>query len=385
MIGKIFKGLLDKDKLDIFVFLGTRPEVIKMAPVILRLKSETWVELKVILTAQHRELLDQMLDVFGIKVNEDFNLMRSNQKLPELTAKLIRKISHFLRERKPDLVLVQGDTTTVMATAIACYYEGILFGHVEAGLRSKDLYNPFPEEFNRIVVDRLAELCFAPTEKAKKNLLREGISEEKVFVTGNTVIDALLKVARQDVPLPMGIEEKLRNGYRLLLVTLHRRESFGEPLKEVFSAVAKLVELHPDLIVLYPVHPNPNVKEMAYKFFQGKERIFLIEPLDYLTFVSAMKKSYLILTDSGGVQEEAPALGKPVLVARDATERPEIIEHGLGKLVGRNKERIISEVGRLLEDKEYYRNMAKGYSPYGDGRASKRIVEIIKKWWTKRV
>jgi len=367
----------------IFVFLGTRPEVIKMAPVILALKKEPWANLKIILTAQHRELLDQMLAVFDIKADEDFNIMKPDQALPELTAELIKRISDFLRERKPDLVLAQGDTTTVMATAISCFYEKIPFGHVEAGLRSGDLYNPFPEEFNRIVADRLAELNFAPTERARQNLLREGIPEEKIFVTGNTVIDALLMTAKKEVAIPK-VDSYLKNRHKLMLITFHRRESFGKPLNEVLQAVKELTQKRKELIVLYPVHPNPNVREEAYKILQGIERVILAEPLDYISFISAMKKSYIILTDSGGIQEEAPALGKPVLVARDITERPEVIEHGLGKLVGRSKERIISEVEKLLEDEDYYKSMAKGYSPYGDGRASERIVEIIKKWWMEK-
>jgi len=376
---------MSKYKLKVFIFLGTRPEVIKMAPVISRLKAEPWAEVKVISTAQHRELLDQMLEVFAIAVDEDFNLMKPNQVLSKLTAELIERISDFLAKKRPHLVLAQGDTTTVMATAISCYYEKIPFGHVEAGLRSGDLYSPFPEEFNRIVADRLADLCFAPTEKAKSNLLKEGIPESRIFVTGNTVIDSLLEVAKREVPLPENIDSALQKGKKLLLVTFHRRESFGEPLKEVFSAVARLVDLHKDLLVLYPVHPNPNVKTLAEKFFYGKERVYITEPLDYIQFVSAMKKSYVILTDSGGVQEEAPALSKPVLVARDTTERPEVIEHGLGKLVGRCQEKIVEEVSRLLEDETHYKSMAKGYSPYGDGKASQRIVNIIKKWWEKRL
>jgi UDP-N-acetylglucosamine 2-epimerase (non-hydrolysing) len=367
----------------IFILLGTRPEVIKMAPVILALKKEPWAELRVISTAQHRELLDQMLAVFDIKTDEDFNIMKPNQSLPDLTSELIKRVSDFLRERKPDLVLAQGDTTTVMATAISCFYEKIPFGHVEAGLRSGDLYNPFPEEFNRIVADRLAELNFAPTERARQNLLREGIPEEKIFVTGNTVIDALLMTARREIQIPE-VDPYLRNRIKLMLITFHRRESFGEPLREVLQAVKDLAQRRRELVVLYPVHPNPNVREEAYRVLQGVERVILTEPLDYVSFVSAMKRSFIILTDSGGVQEEAPALGKPVLVARERTERPEVIEHGLGKLVGRSKERIIWEVERLLDDGEYYKSMAKGYSPYGDGRASERVVEIIKRWWMSR-
>jgi len=371
-------------KANILIFIGTRPEVIKMAPVIQALKEEPWVDLKVISTAQHRELSDQMLSFFKIKIDKDFDIMKPNQRLSELTVLLIREVAKFLRDTRPDLVLAQGDTTTVMVTALCCYYEKVAFGHVEAGLRSGDLYNPFPEEFNRIVADRLAELNFAPTELAKQNLLKEGIQEEKIFVTGNTVIDALWMTTQNEVPLPKEIEGFLKKGYKLMLMTLHRRESFGEPLKEVWSAVKEIVRRHQNLVVLYPVHPNPNVKEKAYEFLKGEERIILSKPLDYLTFVSAMKKSYLILTDSGGVQEEAPALGKPVLVARDTTERPEIIEHGLGKLVGRNKGKIIDEIEKLLEDPSYYQSMAKGYSPYGDGKASERIVKIIREWWTRR-
>jgi UDP-N-acetylglucosamine 2-epimerase (non-hydrolysing) len=375
--------LRGSSKLKIYILLGTRPEVIKMAPVILALKKEPWADLKIVSTAQHRELLDQMLAVFDIRADEDFNIMKPNQSLPDLTSELIKRVSDFLRERKPDLVLAQGDTTTVMATAISCFYEKIPFGHVEAGLRSGDLYNPFPEEFNRIVADRLAELNFAPTERARQNLLREGIPEEKIFVTGNTVIDALLMTARREIQIPE-VDPYLRNGHKLMLITFHRRESFGEPLREVLQAVKELAQRRRELVVLYPVHPNPNVREEAYRVLQGVERVFLTEPLDYVSFVSAMKRSFIILTDSGGVQEEAPALGKPVLVARERTERPEVIEHGLGKLVGRSKERIILEVERLLDDEEYYKSMAKGYSPYGDGRASERVVEIIKRWWMSR-
>jgi len=370
--------------LKLFIFIGTRPEVIKMAPVIEEFKKEPWVDLKVVLTSQHRELLDQMLSVFDLEIYEDFNLMKENQSLPELTSNLIQKISEFLSREKPELVLAQGDTTTVMATALSCYYLKIPFGHVEAGLRSNDLYNPFPEEFNRIVADRLAELNFAPTELAKKNLLKEGIPESKIFVTGNTVIDALLKVAEKDFPLPEKAEELLKKGLKLILVTFHRRESFGEPIRKVLFAVKELSERRKDIFFLYPVHPNPNVRKVAFEILGGVERVILTEPLDYFTFVSVMKRSYFILTDSGGVQEEAPALGKPVLVARDTTERPEVILHGLGRLVGRNKEKIIREAERLLEDEEAYRAMAKGYSPYGDGKAGKRIVEIVKKWWMEK-
>jgi len=375
--------LRGSSKPKIFILLGTRPEVIKMAPVILALKKEPWAELRVISTAQHRELLDQMLDVFDIKADEDFNIMKPNQSLPDLTSELIKRVSDFLRERKPDIVLAQGDTTTVMATAISCFYEKIPFGHVEAGLRSGDLYNPFPEEFNRIVADKLAELNFAPTERARQNLLREGIPEEKIFVTGNTVIDALLMTAKKEVAIPK-VDGYLKNRHKLMLITFHRRESFDKPLREVLHAVKELTQKRKELVVLYPVHPNPNVREEAYRVLQGVERVILTEPLDYVSFVSAMKRSFVILTDSGGVQEEAPALGKPVLVARERTERPEVIEHGLGKLVGRSKERIMSEVERLLEDRDYYKSMAKGYSPYGDGRASERVVEIIKRWWMKK-
>lgn len=370
------------NKLNILCTIGTRPEVIKMAPVILKLREQSWAQVTVLATAQHRELLDQMLEVFGIVPDIDLNIMKNNQNLAELTSSLIERVSDLLRNFKPDLVLAQGDTTTVMATALCCFYEKIPFGHIEAGLRSRDLYNPYPEELNRIIADRVATFNFAPTELAKDNLLKEGVSEETIFVTGNTVIDALMMISKKDITLPDRLESLLGEK-KLILITLHRRESFGEPLKEICSAINELAKIRKDVVFCYPVHPNPNVRDTVFSILKNMENVVLSEPVDYMRFVKLMQKSYLILTDSGGVQEEAPALGKPVIVLRDKTERPEVIQQGLAKLVGRDRKKIVEEVLKLLDDKKEYLTMAKGYSPYGDGRASDRIVGIIYNWWQK--
>lgn len=362
-----------KQSKTILCVVGTRPEAIKMAPVILALKQQPWVDVRVLATAQHRQMLDQVLDFFGITADIDLNIMRPNQALTELTARLLLEVDQVLLREKPDVVLVQGDTTTVMAVALACFYHRIPIGHVEAGLRTWDMQNPFPEEANRVIAGKLAKWHFAPTEGSRANLLREGVSGGDILVTGNTVIDALLMTAARE--LDLGIE--LDPSKRMVLVTSHRRENFGEPFRNICRALRDLAESYPDVQFLYPVHPNPNVKDVAEAMLGDVPNFVLCAPLDYAPFVAAMKRAYLILTDSGGVQEEAPALGKPVLVLRDETERPEAVEQGVVKLVGPNYERIVAETRLLLEDKSAYRAMARGVSPYGDGHAAGRIVTTL--------
>lgn len=353
--------------------VGTRPEAIKMAPVIQRLKEEPWCECTVLCTAQHRELLDQVLALFRITPDADFGAMRPNQTLSGLTSRLIESFDEVLSRTRPDALLAQGDTTTSMAAALCSFYHRIPFGHVEAGLRTGNLYGPFPEEMNRLVAGRIARWHFAPTPEAGRNLLKEGISPDAVHVTGNTVIDALLQVAVQcsESPLPPGL--------RLVLVTAHRRENFGPPLENVCRAIRHLADRRADIQFLYPVHPNPNVKRVVFEALGSHPRIRLVEPLDYCAFVAAMQQAHFILTDSGGVQEEAPALGKPVLVLREETERPEAVAAGVVRLVGTDFERIVAESTRLLDDCDYYASMAHGISPYGDGHAAPRIAAVLKK------
>ncbi len=355
--------------------VGTRPEAVKMAPVILALQQQPWAEVRVLATAQHRQMLDQVLAFFGIEPHIDLNIMRPNQALSALTARLLLEMDEVLAAEKPDVVLVQGDTTTVMAVALACFYHRVPIGHVEAGLRTWDMQNPFPEEANRVIAGRLARWHFAPTEGSRQNLLKEGIADQDIIVTGNTVIDALLMTAEKDVDI--GVE--LDPGKRLVLVTSHRRENFGEPFRQVCRGLQALAQQNPEVQFLYPVHPNPNVKDVAHEFLGEVSNFVLCEPLDYAPFIAAMKRAYIILTDSGGVQEEAPALGKPVLVLRDETERPEAVEQGVVKLVGPNYDAIVQEAQRLLNDESAYRTMARGISPYGDGKASRRIVDTLRR------
>ncbi len=363
----------------IFCVVGTRPEAIKMAPIILALRLESMLDVRVLATAQHRHMLDQVMKVFDIEPDIDLDIMRPNQRLTTLTARLLLDLDDVLLTEKPDAVLAQGDTTTVMAVALACFYHKIPFGHVEAGLRTWDIKNPFPEEMNRVIAGRLAKWHFAPTEGSRQNLMREGVSEKDIFVTGNTVIDALLSMANQRVDLPVELDPTKR----LILVTAHRRENFGEPFEQVCRALLVLLERNIDIQVLYPVHPNPNVHETAHRLLGSHPRVVLCEPLDYLPFVVTMKRAYLILSDSGGVQEEAPALGKPVLVLRDETERPEAVQEGVVKLVGTDLNSIISEAQRLLDDEAAYRAMARGVSPYGDGHAAERIVKVLRDYFAR--
>ncbi len=354
--------------------IGTRPEAIKMAPVILALRRQPWARTVVVATAQHRELADEVLELFGIQPDHDLNLMQANQTLPALTARAITHLDAVIGEVKPDLVMAQGDTTTVMAAAMVCFYRQLPFLHVEAGLRSHDLRNPFPEEFNRIVAGKLAALHFAPTEGARAQLLSEGVDAGTVVMTGNTVIDALYWMAERSQPLGYGLDP----AKRLILATVHRRENFGQPIDDICRAFLTLVENNPDVELMWPVHPNPNVTAVAHRLLAGHPRIHLVAPLRYSEFVTAMKQAFLILSDSGGVQEEAPALGKPVLVLRRETERPDAIDAGVAKLIGTDYQTIVAEAQALLSDAALYRSMAKGVSPYGDGHASPRILEAIR-------
>ena len=357
----------------ILCVVGTRPEAIKMAPVIRALRACSWAELSVLSTAQHRHLVEPLLRFFDIVPDHDLDAMTENQGLAELTSRLLLRTAALFDTARPELVIAQGDTTTVMTTALACFYRGIRFAHVEAGLRTGNLHQPFPEEFNRVVAGRIAALNFAPTAGARDNLLREGADPASVFVTGNTVIDALLWTAERVGAPPVA----LAPGQRLLLMTLHRRESFGAPIRAVLGAVRALVERNPDLVVLYPVHPNPNVRGPAEEILGGVARVHLAPPLDYPALIAAMRAAHLVLTDSGGIQEEAPALGKPVLVTRATTERPEAVEEGVAALVGTDATRIAGAVQRLLDDPAAYAAMAKGASPYGDGKAAGRIAEVV--------
>ncbi|WP_114213974.1 UDP-N-acetylglucosamine 2-epimerase (non-hydrolyzing) [Ochrobactrum sp. 3-3] len=354
--------------------VGTRPEAIKMAPVILGLKKEAWADVRVLATAQHRQMLDQVMSFFGIEPDIDLNIMRPNQALTTLTARLLLELDDVLLAEKPDVVLVQGDTTTVMTVAMACFYHRIPIGHVEAGLRTWDIQNPFPEEANRVIAGKLATWHFAPTEGSRQNLLKDGVADENIIVTGNTVIDALFMTAERNLSTGIPLDQTKR----MILVTSHRRENFGEPFRNICRALRKLAEDNPNVQFLYPVHPNPNVKDVAHEFLSPLENFFLCDPLDYAPFVAAMREAYLIITDSGGVQEEAPALGKPVVVLRDETERPEAVMDGVVKLVGPNYERIVQEVQRLLDDDTAYAGMARGVSPYGDGKATDRIVATLR-------
>jgi UDP-N-acetylglucosamine 2-epimerase (non-hydrolysing) len=354
--------------------VGTRPEAVKMAPVILALQESGQFDCRVLATAQHRQMLDQVLEFFGLRPDVDLDIMRPNQALAALTARLLEQIDEVLEREKPDAVLAQGDTTTVMATALACFYRRIPLGHVEAGLRTWDLQNPFPEEANRVIAGRLARWHFAPTASSRDNLLQEGIPAADIVVTGNTVIDALLMTARRELPMPI----ELPPDRRMVLVTAHRRENFGAPFRAVCAALRTLAQRNPEVAFLYPVHPNPNVKDVAHAMLSGLPNFTLGEPLDYAPFVAAMKRSHFIISDSGGVQEEAPALGKPVLVLRDETERPEAVDEGVVRLVGPHEEAIVQAAQQLLDDPAAYAAMARGVSPYGDGQAAGRIVKVLR-------
>jgi UDP-N-acetylglucosamine 2-epimerase (non-hydrolysing) len=363
------------------IIFGTRPEAIKLAPVILALKNDPRFSCQVCVTAQHREMLDQVLDAFGIKPDVDLDLMEPNQTLAGLTARAVEAIDRCLAKSKPDLMLVQGDTTTTFCAALVAFYHHIPVGHVEAGLRTGNLDSPWPEEANRVLATRLTTLHFAPTELNKQNLLKERVAPERVFVTGNTVIDALFlarDIIKEHPPAIPGLPEALAttNGPRLVLITGHRRESFGPGFEAICKAIAELARRFPETAFVYPVHLNPNVRKPVNQILRsaGTSNIHLIEPLPYLPFVAMMNRSVVILSDSGGVQEEAPSLGKPVLVMRDTTERPEAVIAGTVKLVGTDEAKIVEETGKLLTDKAAYDEMARAHNPYGDGKATGRIV-----------
>ncbi|MFO6299852.1 non-hydrolyzing UDP-N-acetylglucosamine 2-epimerase [Rahnella selenatireducens] len=368
----------------VLTIFGTRPEAIKMAPLVLALSQDAAFESKVCVTAQHREMLDQVLRLFEITPDYDLNIMKPGQGLTEITSRILTGLKPVLDEFKPDVVLVHGDTTTTLSASLAAFYHQIAVGHVEAGLRTGDLSSPWPEEGNRLLTGHLARWHFAPTENARSNLTRENIPESRIFVTGNTVIDALLWV-RDRFNSDASLAQQLANTYpfldsskKLILVTGHRRESFGGGFERICSALADIARQHPDVQIVYPVHLNPNVSEPVNRILAGIDNIVLIDPQDYLPFVYLMDKAYLILTDSGGVQEEAPSLGKPVLVMRETTERPEAVDAGTVRLVGTDPAKIVKEVNRLLSDENEYNSMSRAHNPYGDGHACRHILDALK-------
>lgn len=367
-----------KKKIKILSIFGTRPEAIKMAPVVKELGHySNLIESRVVVTAQHREMLDQVLQVFDLYPDYDLAIMRPDQNLFDVTEAVLKGLYSVLAQEKPDLVLVQGDTTTTFAGALAAFYFQIPVGHVEAGLRTYDKYVPFPEEINRVLTSHLAELHFAPTEIARSCLLREGIPGTRVFLTGNTVIDALYLALEQPCELDCELDRVLSENKRVILLTTHRRENLGKPLGGIYTALKEIISHYPDVGVIFPVHKNPHVRREVARLLAGVERIYLTEPLEYLAFVNVMKRAYLVLTDSGGIQEEAPALGKPVLVLREVTERPEAIAAGTALLVGTDPDGVEAEVSRLLEDERVYARMSGAPNPYGDGQAARRIVQAV--------
>ena len=365
----------------ISIVFGTRPEAIKLIPVILELQKEKNFEVNVCVTAQHREMLDQVLEIFDVTPDVDLNLMKPNQTLSGLTANIISSIDKYFSDYKPDIVLVQGDTTTVMGVSLVAFYHKIKVGHVEAGLRTHKKFSPFPEEMNRVLTSRIADIHFAPTEISKQNLLDEGVSEKVTHITGNTVIDALFlatKKVEEINPKVLGLENfELSDLSPYVLITGHRRENFGDGFINICEAISELAEKYKDYNFIYPVHLNPNVQDPVKEILSDKKNVFLLEPQTYLPFISLMMNSKIILTDSGGVQEEAPSLGKPVLVMREDTERPEAITAGTVKLVGTDKSRIIDEVVNLIDNKDEYNKMANAVNPYGDGLASGRIRKLL--------
>ncbi len=358
----------------VMVVFGTRPEAIKMCPLVNELKNNSALETIVCVTGQHRQMLDQVLKAFDVKPDYDLSIMKKQQTLFDVTTSILESIKSILEETKPNLVLVHGDTSTTFATALACFYMQIPVGHVEAGLRTYNIYSPYPEEFNRQAVGIISQYNFAPTEMAKQNLLKEGKDEKTIFVTGNTAIDALKTTVREEYSHP---ELEWAKDSRLILLTAHRRENLGEPMYNMFRAIKRIVDEFDDIKVIYPIHMNPLVRKAANEVFGDNDRVRIIEPLDVLDFHNFMSRSYLILTDSGGIQEEAPSLGKPVLVMRDTTERPEGIAAGTLKLVGTSEKNIYDNFKELLVDPVAYSEMSNASNPYGDGKASKRIVDII--------
>jgi len=370
----------ENGKVKVMAVFGTRPEAIKMAPVVKALQNHEDVDCRVVLTAQHREMLDQVIRLFEIKADYDLDIMKQGQTLAGITSGVILGIDAILAQERPDIMLVQGDTTTTFISALAAYYHKIPVGHIEAGLRTGNKYSPWPEEVNRKLTGVLADFHFAPTEVAKNNLLKEGVSPVHIYVTGNTVIDALMATVKPNYvfknPVVADILKKNKDK-RLILMTTHRRENWGEPMRQIYQALNTILNRYPDTYVIFPMHKNPLVRNVVNEVLGCNDRVYLIEPLDYEPFVNLMAKSYLILTDSGGIQEEAPSLGIPVLVVRETTERPEAVDAGTVRLVGTEYRRVVDHVDKLLSDKAIYEQMAKAVNPYGDGCASQRIVDII--------
>lgn len=358
----------------VLVVFGTRPEAIKMCPLVKELKLVFELNTVVCVTGQHRELLEQVLDIFNVVPDYDLKIMKENQSLFDITTDILNSIGRIINEIKPEIVLVHGDTTTAFATSLACFYMQIPVGHIEAGLRTFNLYSPFPEEFNRSAISIISKYNFAPTEQAKQNLLKEGRSETSIFVTGNTVIDALKTTVKNDFSHP---ELDWVGGSRMILITAHRRENIGEPMQNMFRAIRRVLNENKDVKAIYPIHLNPIVRKIATEELKGCDNIHIIEPLDVIEFHNFMNKAYLVLTDSGGVQEEAPSLGKPVLVMRDTTERPEGVEAGTLRLVGTKEENIYNAFMELLEDSDLYSRMSQASNPYGDGNACSRILQVL--------
>ncbi len=358
----------------VMLVFGTRPEAIKMCPLVLELKSRKNIETLVCVTGQHRQMLDQVLDAFGVTPDYDLSIMKDKQTLFDVTTNILNSIKEVLDKEKPDVVLVHGDTSTTFVTALACFYMQIPVGHVEAGLRTYNIYSPYPEEFNRQAVSIISKYNFAPTEMSRDNLVREGRCAEDIYITGNTAIDALKTTVREDYTHP---QLEWAEGSRLIMITAHRRENLGEPMRNMFRAIRRIIDEHPDTKAIYPIHMNPVVREAANEILGGDDRIRIIEPLEVLDFHNFLARSYMILTDSGGIQEEAPSLGKPVLVMRDTTERPEGIAAGTLKLVGTDEEVIYDNFKLLLTDENEYNKMSQASNPYGDGFACKRIADIL--------
>ena len=363
------------DKIKVMSVFGTRPEAIKMAPLVKELEKREEIDSVVCVTAQHREMLDQVLETFKIVPDYDLNIMKQGQTLSEITNRVLSGLENVIQEVNPDIVLVHGDTTTSFVAGLAAFYNQKAIGHVEAGLRTYDKYSPYPEEMNRQMVDCMCDMYFAPTNLSKQNLLDEHKDEDKIYVTGNTVIDAMGTTVSDDYTHPE--LDWINPGERMILLTAHRRENLGEPMRRIFKAIRRLVDENPDVKVIYPIHKNPKVRDVANEIFADCDKVRLIEPLEVFDFHNFQNKSYIIMTDSGGIQEEAPSLGKPVLVLRDTTERPEGIEAGTLKLVGTDEETIYKEASILLNDKTEYEKMSKASNPYGDGHASERIVDAI--------
>lgn len=373
---------MNTKKKKVLSIFGTRPEAIKMAPLVNALQGTEQIICKVAVTAQHREMLDQVLQLFAIQPDYDLQIMRPGQNLYDITSRALLGLKEVLEQEKPDMVLVHGDTSTTFVGALAAYYQQIPIGHVEAGLRSGDKYSPFPEEMNRRLAGSLADVHFSPTETAAANLLREGHRKEGIFITGNTVIDALLTTVKSDYSFTDQELQKIDfTNKRVILVTTHRRENLGEPMRQMYLAMGDLVREFDDLVLVFPVHKNPAVREVVREVLGDLDRVILVEPLDYEPFANLMQRSYLVLTDSGGLQEEAPALGKPVLVLRDNTERPEAVLAGTVKLVGTERDNIYQAAKLLLTDKEAYGRMAQAVNPYGDGQASQRIIDALFYYW----